>query len=268
MSSPNKNKLETQWTTFFEIVLHPASAILLITILIIYLLYKNNSVDQLDVFYTVILAIAASVWGGIVSNRWIQVTEKQVIHARGENAVRSLNLLLSAITNIEDRISKFKTCCDEPTPNKELLKSNFEEISEGLKTLKEIGYNSIENWQDVVPEADLKSHFKKVQKLNSDLNKEKAKADELRNKLEDAELGKDAIDQLNSDLETKRAEIQRLNQELIDCQMSAPSGSTYDYYTNPSLCNCPNCGNQYNPNWTVKDQSGNDICPNCNCSVC
>lgn len=70
MSKEAKSKLEYQWTTFIEIVLHPVAAILLIVILIIYGLYKSNAVDQLDVFYTVILAITASVWGGVVSNRF------------------------------------------------------------------------------------------------------------------------------------------------------------------------------------------------------
>ncbi|MBK8483683.1 MAG: hypothetical protein IPL31_04905 [Saprospiraceae bacterium] len=156
-----KINLKERWSLFFNLLFDPWVLILLLIIVTIFYFKSQNKDSSLDLFYTVFLSIIASVWGGIVSNRWISITEQQAIAARGKGAIQSLQLLLSTISNIKERIFKFKNCCDAQSLNKELLKSNFEEIEFCMNTITEVGYSSIETWQDILPEADLKEHFKK-----------------------------------------------------------------------------------------------------------
>jgi len=263
MSESKENSLKERWSKFFSIILDPWVLLLLVTVLIIFYFYRKNTITDLEIFYTVILALLASVWGGIVGNRWIKVNEEQVIEARGKNAVRSLNLLISSISNIEDRITNFKSHCDCAAPDPQILKSNLEEVHESLKTIKSIGYNSIENWQDILPEADLKSYFLKVQEINLKLSKEKERVEFLETELKNTELDKQKIGTYKTELQSKKDEIFNLRQQLVNCQDDYSTGTTYNQEI---VCTCRHCDCDYQPGTEVYID-GVPHCPNCKCNL-
>lgn len=263
MKSKHSNR--QKWGVFIQMLFDPFVFILsLIIIAFIYCYTVNSANADIRTFLTIGISILSSVWAGIVSNKWLKIFEEQAIEARGKTAIKNLSLLISSIENVEKRIDKFQKCCEPAELNKELLKSNFQEIEENLKILKDIGYNSIETWKDIIPEADLSKIATRIKELQGQLGKQTNEKNELKEKLSSIKDETEETKSLRNKLENYETQIGQLSSELHNCKMSSPGGALYEYIENSVRFTCPHCGHQYN---AEELENNNCQCPKCSCQI-
>jgi len=263
-----KNKLNgnlNKWKTFIQIFFDPLVFILCILLLFAIHSYYNNSCNpDIRTFLTIGISIISSVWAGVFSNKWLKIFEEQAINARGKTAIKNLSLLISSIENVEIRLEKFQRCCEPEVINKDLLKSNFQEVGENLKTLKNIGYNSIETWKDIIPEADLTKTAEKINELQHQFSKLTIEKKELENKQLQQTDEINESNNLKEKIKYYEEKINEISSDLHNCKMKSPGGALYNYIENTLILTCPYCFQEF----SEEDlESNNCKCPECGCRI-
>jgi hypothetical protein len=194
-----------RWQVFLSIVFDPWTLCFLIsTALLLYKsLTQNNPSVSTTTLFTILITLSSAVLGGRVSKQWIDATEGGILIARGKSAVRSLKLLLSTIISMDKRIDRYLSHDD--IKRSDVAKLSLEEVKERCNLLAEESVSSIENWTDIIPEADVKTHIgiisdlkfefestaKDLQALKTELSQTKNKSKEEQKKLEEAVQDKD-----------------------------------------------------------------------------
>lgn len=208
-------KLTKRWGLFLSIVLDPWTLCFLFVIA--FLVYKSLTQTPQSItsstLFTLLITFTSAVLGGRIAKQWVDVTEGGILVARGKAAVRGLKLLLSSIISLDKRISYYLT---QPHIEKaSVTKIILEEIRERCNILAEESVSSIENWTDIIPEADVKTHIgvisdlkyqlestaKEMQSLNAELSQTKDKS-------------KEDLDDLMKRIKDKDNELSKLEREL------------------------------------------------------
>jgi hypothetical protein len=142
---------------------------------------------QADKRLVAVLSIAASLCsgllGGVVARKWGEHTERQVLVARGRSAIRNLRLLLSSVRTMEKRVEKYLARLPEADCGREVVKTYLEEVLERCVVLHDEGINAIENWTDIIPEADITTQIGKIGDLELRIAANVAEIDTLRQQL-------------------------------------------------------------------------------------
>lgn len=258
----NKNKitLKERWGSFFNIILDPWVIVLLIAT-VVFIIYstqiKNNQILAIS---TLIISLISGLLGGIIANRWAQMTELTVLVARGKSAIRSLKLILLNISIIEKRTKVYITCVDKRNEDYKLIKSNFEEVIEKCNILEEEIISSIENWTDIIPEvANLKTQIGLISEMKLKQTELEDDISTLNIKIEkEKEEGSKEKNELQKRLKNKETELyttrEQLNKAENKINTSVLSGLTSSALTNAgsyllgnnySNFGCSNCGKIY-----------------------
>jgi predicted nucleic acid-binding Zn-ribbon protein len=196
--SNNRQTLKDKWGNFCNVIFDPWVFIMLL-MTIVFICYSNQTDNKnLVSIITLIISLLSGILGGIVANKWDQMTELKVLVVRGNSAIRSLKLILLNISNIEKRTKDYITSIDKDNKEYKLITSNFEEVIEKCNILEEEIISSIENWTDIIPEvANLKTQIGIISEM----------------KLTQAELEGD-ITILNKKIETTKKEGSKEKEEL------------------------------------------------------
>ena len=217
----NKNdsfqSLSKKWFDFFGIILSPSVLlVLLTTIALIYFSPTEDVPDNILSILTVIISIFAGVVGALISKKWSEINDGSILVTRGKSAIRGLKLLLLNLSSLEHRVNIHLNRLNKQETSLELSKSNLEEIIERCNTLQEEALNAVEEWQDIIPEANIKTQIgiisqlkegktnleNQIQNLNNELNTAKNKSEE--NKIE-----------LNERLKEKEKELENVQEKLF-----------------------------------------------------
>ena len=194
----NVQTLKEKWKIFINLILDPWVVVLII-MTFAFIHYSAQIEDKKTLaIIAVIISLVSGVLGGVIANRWAQMTELKVLVARGKSAIRSLKLILLNISNIEKRTKEYIVRIDKENKECKLIISNFEEVIEKCNILEEEIISSIENWTDIIPEvANLKTQIGLISEM----------------KLRQAELEGD-ISSLNEKIETIKEEGSKEKEEL------------------------------------------------------
>lgn len=161
-----QKKLKERWSTFINIILDPWVLILILGVITLILISsKTSGNESLKLLLTVLISIVSSVLGGLFVKRWSDINEEKIIVARGKSAIRSLKLLFQNIKMIENRVTKYIENLNTDKDDFELLKNQFEEVIEKCNMLGEENINSIEDWTDIIPEADITTQIGTLSEL-------------------------------------------------------------------------------------------------------
>lgn len=144
--------------------------------------------------------MASAILGGRITKHWVDITEGGVVIARGKSAVRSLKLLLRNTAALEARIREFRLNDEAIEKYPEVTRRNFEEIIGTCNLLQEETVNSIENWTDIIPEADITTQIGVISDLKITLNDKEEDLLQLNTNLEQA---KGESEQERNDLKEK-----------------------------------------------------------------
>lgn len=213
--------LKDDWKKFVEVVLNPI--IVVLAGLTIYLCYILQNTDKTDGNLSVLLTVAISIFSGVVGNRIHAKTQihegEEKLITRGQSAIRGLSIILSGINNFNLRIRDCAKLIEEEKDNRVVLRRNYEEFVDKCIHLQEQTINAIEEWKDIVPDADISKLHQNISKLE----REKLSAEEriqiLTKELSEA---KGDIISTKSKLKEAISERDRTKKELEEQRLHNP----------------------------------------------
>jgi len=271
-----KYSLKGKWNDFFKVVFDPW-VILLLVLTIIFIIYSANSADKSILgILTLVITLLSGLLGGVITNRWAQMTELKVLVARGKSAIRSLKLILLNISNIEKRTKVYIECLDKENKEFKLIVSNFQEVIEKCNILEEEIISSIENWTDIIPEVEnLKTQIGVISSMKIRETELQGDIENLNSKIvEIAEVESKEKMQLKSKLYDKEKDLNKTKEELREAERklntTVLSGLTasgaYSVGARFGISNfgttvdsCGRCGKSYSPNGIFAD----NLCDDC-----
>ncbi len=258
-----QTKLSERWIAFFKIILDPW--IIITSVLLILLIQSSRGADSEVLRYILTLLVAglSILIGALFIRKWMDIHEIKAMVVRGKLSIRSLKLLYFNLIQTEGRAEKFIRRLNEKDLNYELIKSNFEEIIEKCKLLEEECLNSIEDWSDIIEDADVKAKLSKLKLMDAECARLEMEIAGLERSISDntniAEEEKNAIRQRIEGKKTELKQVQSvMHENEIEINSSVLSGMTGSNLPKDTIFSiyksCPSCGSFY---------SGSYICPFC-----
>ena len=243
--------LSDKWSDFIDIIFDPWVLVLIFSISIFFNLTIGETNNTVSSLLFVLITLCSAVLGGRITKYWSEINDSSVLVARGKAAVRSLKLLLGDISRLEKRVSNFTHNDDEIENHPKVTKRNYEEIRGLCILMEEQAVNSIENWTDIVPEADIKTQIGDITNLAQALQEKEKDLTKLNAALNDETAKTDAVKlELKSEMEEKENQIFKLTKDLREkaVTLGAVSSSTLE-----SLGYDPNIGLLGMPFQTLSD---------------
>lgn len=230
--------LQRKWEVFFNIVLEPLPILLLFSTVALVFFTTKSTNPYMIAFLSTLISISGGILGGLVYERWREIHESLVLITRGTLAIRSLIILFNKIVALEQRTTLHqKRAIEKKRLDKDIINTNFEEINESLISLQENTIHSIEDWQDIIPEAKLNTLIGEISRLKKQmLTLEEQKrniTDELKNKTKSSEEERKDLEQ---QLRKTEIELAKTNNNLTakkaGLENSVLSGisATSDFY--------------------------------------
>ncbi len=209
--------LKSKWISFIGIALDPWTLVLSIGVLLLFLFSIDQTDKKITSLLFVLITAASAILGGRITKHWVDISDGGVVVARGKSAVRSLKLLLRNISALEKRVSLFIGSDGDIKIHPEVTKRNYEEIIAICNVLEEETVNSVENWTDIVPEADIKTQIGLISDLKQQLDGRGEELQSLKNELvEKKGTSEDARKRLDDEVKEKKKQIAVLEKELLD----------------------------------------------------
>jgi len=210
--------LKNTWRNFINLVLDPWVLLFSVALGVLFFVFSKQTDFIVISILTVILSIVSGILGSVLLNRWKSINDEKIIVARGNTAVRSLKLLLRGIDSLGHRVQEYliKFCDEQKNKkiNKEIIRTYFEEILNKSDALEEAALSSIENWTDIIPEADIKTQIGVISGLKNELYKQQFELNTLRkiSKSKDKSIKK--IKNLEKRIQEKEIELLSTQSEL------------------------------------------------------
>lgn len=272
-----QKRLREPWKAFVVGILNPAflSAVLL-AVALGYIQEIHTPSTTLNATLLLLLGLSSGLAGAVLDRRYTEFTGQRVIVARGKTAIRALSLLVRELQALEDRVADYRQRHNHEDYNGEItpevVKTYLEEVSLKCISLQDQGLSSIENWKDIIPEADVPKQVGIVADLKAQLAEERAERSALvqdlentKTRLAEGEEAKQEVQELRKEIARKDRRISDLNRDISDADpfsvgtlaLSSPGSSGYRYGggsiqiggwlgNQPSsdlqLRTCPNCG--------------------------
>lgn len=270
-------KLASEWRVFFTVLCNPWVIILIALTIILIVSSAAVSPGQLresaaaaplglsflQAFLAVMISIFSGLAGAVIASRWTEANETSVLTTRGRSAIRGLNLLLVNLTSSEARACKYLAEI-KPEGDSGLVKYSCEELIAQFKFLQEATTNAIEEWQDIIPEANITTQVGMISKLKAELADKCSDVQRAKNALADAQQASTEEKlKLENHLRNSQQELVLAREQLInkENELSQCLGSLsgvmpgYSIYSpETGLCQCATCGAFFYPG---------DPCPVC-----
>ena len=213
--------LKEKWQTFFTLILDPWNLLLSIAVAGLFYVSLDESDKLSSALIYLLMTIASAILGGRIAQQWSSIAETGVLVARGKSAVRGLKLLLQNVATLEARIKSFSANKEEIEKNPEVVKRNYEEATAICGLLQEEVVSSIENWTDIVPDADIKSQIGEISKLKSQIEEREGELTQLKENFQDMQ-GKTAKEKeaLRSQIHEKERQIRGMELDLIKAKVN------------------------------------------------
>lgn len=211
------NALKERWKTFACVILDPWSVLLTIVVggLLCFSLQKTPEATTF-VLLSILLALTSAVLGGRVSQQWIAATESGILATRGRSAVSGLKLLLRNIAALEARVQSFQVRESESQKFPVVVKRSYEEVLATCSLLQEETVSSIENWTDIVPEADIRTQIVEITSLKAQIDEKEYERELLQKVLNETKgESKQERARLCAQIQEKDDQIRKLQQEVI-----------------------------------------------------
>lgn len=213
---PNED-LKKKWSVFLSILIDPFNFVLIalyVSLTTLGYLNKDNSA----VFY--FIYVASTILAGFAGSRmyklWSDYNEIKVATARGKTAIANLYLLCENILDIKTKTRKNIDSLNNNT-NILVIKAFFEEIDSRFGILQREAINAIENWSDIIPEANIKEKIADLNKKIAEINENETSLKEKNAEIEklSGELSK-VKDNSNQEKKVLLDKIQQKEKEVVE----------------------------------------------------
>ncbi len=197
-----------KWGVFIQIIiLDPWTFLFLLTsILLLYISGKQNNPTIITLLSS-LLSISSAVVGARILKQWVDINEGGIVVARGNAAVRGLKLLLTSIISLDKRINQYISQDQNKESINPMIINLLNEIKGRCDLMTEEAVNSIENWTDIIPEANIKTQIGVISEYKGKLESSNLELGLLKEKLKDTE-GKTEKEIKALTLEVKKKEIE------------------------------------------------------------
>lgn len=213
--------LKEDWKKFIQVAFNPI--IIFLTMSVIFLTYflTQNSVKESP--FQVLVSVTISVLSGVIGNRFFAKMQKYEGDAklitRGQSAIRGLSIILSSINNFSIRIRLISERVEEESKNPRIIERNFEEFVDKCISLKEQTINAIEEWKDIVPDADISKLHQNFTKLERERVAAEEKIQILQNQISEA---KGDVEKVKIQLSEAKKERDKVKLELEEQRLENP----------------------------------------------
>ncbi len=160
-----KATIREEWEKLVKILFFPPVFIVIILSLLFlcFSIFLPKNV-VLSAFVNILLTLMTGLLGGLIANLWDEKSRNERLKIRGESAIRGLKSVNRMVVDLGERIGDSmgqlsKTKEDRLTP---IQKVFFDEVVLRSIQIQEEIINSIEDWKDLVPEADISSQYSEV----------------------------------------------------------------------------------------------------------
>lgn len=221
MESKKKFKLWSEWLFFLKILFSPTVLVPLIAAIAFLslpaLIEKNGKADEIVIsLLGVFASLSASVAGGFISSKWSKFSEMGIFQTKGRSAVRGLKAVSQSIVYLENRI---KSICNYHETDEANVNRLLETLFDHCKNLQTQVANSLNEWVDIIPEANEEEHllnfYVKVIGKKDELEKQISKLQIEKDEIQSSdEQSTQKIEELDSKLAQKEKELKELNYQL------------------------------------------------------
>ena len=164
VSAP-RHLLRDRWASFVSIALDPWTILLILISVGLFEVSRldptgaSSPAEEVEVVLFVVTGLVTAILGGRVTKAWDERFEEKVIVARGQTAIRGLQLMTKSIVALDRRVGQYlkrlaASEADGPV-GQETIKTYLEEVSQRCQLLGDEALSSIDNWNDVIPEANV-----------------------------------------------------------------------------------------------------------------
>jgi hypothetical protein len=269
-------KLGEPWEAFAVAVLNPAFLCVAALAVVLAVMQSGQAAGcTMDTALLVLLGLSSGLAGAVLDRRYTEFSGQRVIVARGKTAIRALSLLVREIQALEDRVANYRHRHDRESYDGEIspevVKTYLEEVGLKCISLQEQGLSSIENWKDIIPEADVPKQVGIVTELKAQLAEERAERAALVEDLEatkarlaEGEVAKQEVRKLRKEIASKDRRIGSLTKDISEADpfsvgtlaLTSP-GISGSQYSGGSVCWSGSLGDE--PSWGFQWRN----CPHC-----
>lgn len=263
--------LKAQWLAFLKVILDPW-----VLALAVAALYSGNaalsaSPNSSASALALVASLASGLLGGRIAQRWGTLTEERVTVARGKTAVRGLKLHLGSVADLERRARGFLARSNTAVPSFSAGMA-LEEVVGRCRLLQEQVLSSIENWTDIVPEANIKTQIGEITRLADENDEQVAEVAKLKAELSDSKnQSASAQKSLQTELERKEKLLRETQRKLTE-STSSLGGFTGITLPSSTLAGsisftreriCSKCNKRYVDDGSIGSLIAGTECPDC-----
>jgi hypothetical protein len=213
--------LRHRWKEFLNLALDPWSVLLLICVGMLVWLSTEQTAKPLAAVFSLLASVAAGVFGGQMRQRSYARREREVLVARGRSAIRNLRLLLNSVRSLEARAGSCLASAGKGDgANGGLLYHGLEEVVDKCSTIHEEGINAIENWIDIIPEADVTTQIGKIRDLQQRIRDTEDELERLKGESQKAEASQKEVRVIAAKLAATEHDLREAKSELASRRSS------------------------------------------------
>ena len=230
------DNLKKRWKIFGNIIFDPWTIVLLFITILLLFYSSSNEISELKVILSTLSSLSSAILGSRIITIWVNETEGRILLTRGKTAIRNLILLLKNVHLLEGRIKTYLLRHKSQKLSKSELQTYFEETIEKCYVIEEEAVNSIEDWKDIIPEADVKTKIGLITDLKIQLAEKQEEKDELiklrkirSQSDEEKKQLKAKIEEMNISISNLKSELaqQTFKDESVIGGITLPSGTLY-----------------------------------------
>lgn len=253
--------LSRDWAAFYQVFLSPGVLVLVSAAGALVYLSESAGPEALPqglrVAFAVVVSVLSSAVGALVWKRWNESSESGVLVTRGKSAVRGLNLLLQSLAAAEGRLIRFRGDIQNTQNSSDHFLLMCDEIQDRIDLLQEETMNAMQEWTDILPEADVKTQIGVITKLKKQRAALEAEVKSLSKKFDDP---KEINEELQAELENKEAALKQVR-ELLSQRETAISSSVLSGLTRKPILDL--LGDFHSLGSHFETSSSFEFCPNC-----
>jgi hypothetical protein len=229
--------LSAAWKNFWYVFAEPWNLLLILGVFVLFAVTLTPKLPAAtSALAQILLTLSSAVLGGRIASRLEVLAEGNVLLARGRVAVRSLKLLLRNTAALESRVTTFLRNSAEIRQNPEVTVRNYEEIIGTCRLLQEETVSSIENWTDIVQEADISTVVGQISELKAAIDERQQQMDELELQSRQAKAANETEKAaMQQELSRRAMELDHLKVELSRAKTKLASNDQLSMHTRSSI---------------------------------
>ncbi|MBH1839366.1 hypothetical protein I5W21_06850 [Stenotrophomonas maltophilia] len=220
------------WGVFLKVVLDPYTFLLIVVGFVLGWFGPKAVGENYNALLQIVVAVVTGVVGARISTAMAAINQDGKLYASGRMAVRGLRLILTKTLALERRVAAFvaeSRTQQAPEARAAVAIRDLDEVLESIRMLQLEVVGSIENWVDVVPDADVSKIFMAVGELRDQLTQ---KDEQLREAVESkarleskGEIDMQALEQAESRIRELERDKVVLAKQMNSLKQAATQGS-------------------------------------------